>query len=100
MSEEPEIVVVGGGAAGLELATRLGRKLGKRGRAHVTLIDATRTHVWKPLLHQGAGFHYLPRLRFVGNPGKIQYRGQFDGDDNRQRARQRLASALGLPVTL
>jgi NADH dehydrogenase len=33
MSERPKIVVVGGGAAGLELATRLGRKLGKRGRA-------------------------------------------------------------------
>ncbi|MEW8523752.1 MAG: NAD(P)/FAD-dependent oxidoreductase [Candidatus Thiodiazotropha endolucinida] len=54
MSERPKIIVVGGGAAGLELATRLGRKLGKPGRAEVTLIDATRSHVWKPLLHQVA----------------------------------------------
>ena len=33
------IVIVGGGAGGLELATRLGDRLGKRGRAHVTLIE-------------------------------------------------------------
>ena len=46
------IVVVGGGAGGLELATRLGNKLGRRGKAHVTLIDKARTHLWKPLLHE------------------------------------------------
>ena len=45
------IVVVGGGAGGLELATRLGDTLGRRGRAEITLIDRSRTHVWKPLLH-------------------------------------------------
>jgi NADH dehydrogenase len=46
------IVIVGGGAGGLELATRLGDTLGKRGRAEVTLIDKNRTHVWKPKLHE------------------------------------------------
>ncbi len=46
------IVIVGGGAGGLELATRLGDTLGKRGRADVTLIEKTRTHVWKPKLHE------------------------------------------------
>ena len=46
------IVIVGGGAGGLALATRLGRQLGKKGRASITLVDAARTHVWKPLLHQ------------------------------------------------
>ncbi len=60
MSETPKIIVVGGGAAGLELATRLGRTLGKRGRAEVTLIDATRTHIWKPLLHQVAAGTFDP----------------------------------------
>ena len=50
----PRIVVVGGGAGGLELATRLGDKLGKRGRARVTLVDRSRTHLWKPLLHEVA----------------------------------------------
>ena len=48
------IVVVGGGAGGIELATRLGDTLGRRGRAHVTLIDRSRTHLWKPLLHEFA----------------------------------------------
>ena len=46
------VVVVGGGAGGLELATRLGDTLGKRGRAEVTLVDKNRTHVWKPKLHE------------------------------------------------
>jgi len=45
------IVVVGGGAAGLELATRLGDRLGRRSRAAITLVDCARTHLWKPLLH-------------------------------------------------
>ena len=48
------IVIVGGGAGGLELATHLGDRLGRRGRATVTLIDRSRTHVWKPLLHKVA----------------------------------------------
>src|SRR5262245_52175970 len=45
------IVVVGGGAAGLELVTRLGDRLGRRSRASVTLVECARTHLWKPLLH-------------------------------------------------
>jgi NADH:ubiquinone reductase (H+-translocating) len=47
----PHIVVVGGGASGLELVTRLGRTLGRKGRLRVTLVERTRTHLWKPLLH-------------------------------------------------
>lgn len=48
------IIIVGGGAGGLELATHLGKSLGKKKKALVTLIDANRTHVWKPLLHEVA----------------------------------------------
>jgi NADH dehydrogenase len=48
------ITIVGGGAGGLELAVRLGKKLGKNKKAHITLVDAARTHLWKPLLHQVA----------------------------------------------
>ena len=48
------IVVVGGGAAGLELVTHLGDTLGKRGVADVSLIERGRTHLWKPLLHMVA----------------------------------------------
>lgn len=50
----PRIVVVGGGAGGLELVTRLGKTLGRKGRAEITLIDSSRTHLWKPLLHEVA----------------------------------------------
>lgn len=54
MNKQPlhHIVIVGGGAGGLELATRLGDSLGKKKQAVITLIDSTRTHVWKPLLHE------------------------------------------------
>lgn len=48
------IVIVGGGAGGVELATRLGRKLGKKKHAIISLIDVNRTHIWKPLLHEVA----------------------------------------------
>jgi NADH dehydrogenase len=48
------VVVVGGGAGGLELVTRLGDALGRRKRADITLIDKSRTHLWKPLLHEVA----------------------------------------------
>jgi len=47
-----KIVIVGGGAGGLELATKLGDTLGKKKKASVTLIDAKKTHIWKPLLHE------------------------------------------------
>ncbi len=50
----PRIVIVGGGAGGLGLATQLGHKLGKKQRAEILLIDKNRTHIWKPLLHEVA----------------------------------------------
>jgi NADH dehydrogenase len=46
------ILIVGGGAAGLELATRLGDRFGKQGSAQVELLDRSRTHLWKPQLHE------------------------------------------------
>jgi NADH dehydrogenase len=48
------IVVVGGGAGGLVLATKLGNRLGRRGKARITLVDCALTHIWKPLLHEVA----------------------------------------------
>ena len=50
----PHIVIVGGGAGGLELVTKLGHKLAKKKKAKVTLIDRHRVHIWKPLLHEVA----------------------------------------------
>ena len=49
-----QIVVVGGGAAGLQLVTKLGDRLGRRKKAQVTLVERSRTHIWKPLLHEVA----------------------------------------------
>jgi NADH dehydrogenase len=46
------VVIVGGGAGGLELATKLGDSLGRKGKAIITLVDQSKTHVWKPLLHE------------------------------------------------
>ena len=54
MSSIPRIMIVGGGAAGSELATRLGDSLGKKGLAEINLIDSQRIHLWKPLLHEVA----------------------------------------------
>ncbi|MFK0377028.1 NAD(P)/FAD-dependent oxidoreductase [Pandoraea sp. NPDC090278] len=51
MSRANRIVIVGGGIAGLMLATRLGRTLGRAGAARVTLVDSHPTHLWKPMLH-------------------------------------------------
>jgi NADH:ubiquinone reductase (H+-translocating) len=53
-NEKHKIVIVGGGAGGLELATSLGKQLGKTGLAEVMLLDASSTHIWKPLLHEVA----------------------------------------------
>jgi NADH dehydrogenase len=52
MSKTHKIVIVGGGAGGLELATRLGHAFGRSKRAQVTLVDKNRTHIWKPKLHE------------------------------------------------
>lgn len=64
------IVIVGGGAGGLELATQLGKKLGKQGKADVILVDKNSTHVWKPLLHEVASGALDSRL------AELDYRGQ------------------------
>ena len=47
-----QIVVIGGGAGGLELVTALGEKLGRKRQAAVTLIEKSQTHFWKPHLHE------------------------------------------------
>jgi NADH:quinone reductase (non-electrogenic) len=64
------IVIVGGGAGGLELATRLGNSLGKKSKANVVLVDATMTHLWKPRLHEvaaGAINANLDELNYVAH---------------------------------
>ena len=53
MNKNPhKVVIVGGGAGGLELATRLGKAYGRGNKVIVTLVDKNRTHIWKPKLHE------------------------------------------------
>jgi NADH dehydrogenase len=57
MNKTHKIVIVGGGAGGLELATKLGNRFGTSKRSpkmHITLVDKNRTHIWKPKLHEVA----------------------------------------------
>ncbi len=91
MADLHHIVIVGGGAGGLELATRLGDTLGRRGGARVTLIDRSRTHLWKPLLHEFAAgsmdldhhaLSYLAQARW--HHFRFQ-RGSMDGLDRKRK---------------
>lgn len=52
VSELPRILIVGGGAGGLETVIRLARATGRGKRARVTLVDPEPGHLWKPRLHE------------------------------------------------
>lgn len=92
------IVIVGGGAGGLALATRLGQRMGRKKTAQITLVDGARTHVWKPLLHQLAAgsfdthaeeIEYLAQARW--NHFKFRL-GNLTGLDRRHKTVQLAAS--------
>lgn len=85
------IVIVGGGAGGLELATLLGDKLGKQKLAHITLIDKNRTHIWKPMLHEiasGSMDYTLHEIDYLAQAHWHHFRyriGAMTGIDRAQR---------------
>ena len=58
MGKIHKVVIVGGGAGGLELATKLGNRYGsakpESQKISITLVDKNRTHIWKPKLHEVA----------------------------------------------
>jgi len=91
MDAPHKIVIVGGGAGGLELATHLGNRLGRRGHAEITLVDAEWTHVWKPLLHEvAAGSLDVGEnaLEFLAQARRHHFRfrlGYVDGVDRDKR---------------
>lgn len=87
----PRIVIVGGGAGGLELATKLGKKLGRRGRAEIVLVDQSSTHVWKPLLHEvaaGALNSYQDELSYLAHARDHGFRFHYGRMDGLDRARK------------
>ena len=65
MARKTQIVVVGGGAGGLELVTRLGARFGRR-QHDIILVERNRTHIWKPLLHEVAAGSLDANLDEVG----------------------------------
>lgn len=85
------VVVVGGGVAGLILATRLGRTLGATGRAAITLVDRSPTHVWKPMLHTiaaGTWNIYQQQVQYLTHARAHDFRyvpGELDGIDRAAR---------------
>ena len=105
--EVHQIVIVGGGAGGLELATKLGDRLGRRNQAAVELVDMARAHLWKPLLHEIAagsmdlGVHELNYLA-QSHWHHFRFRlGQMIGLD-RSRREVRLAPVIddeGVEIT-
>jgi len=63
--KKTQIVVVGGGAGGLELVARLGATFGRE-EYDIILIDRNRAHIWKPLLHEVAAGSLDANLDEVG----------------------------------
>ena len=95
----PRIVVVGGGAGGLELVTRLGDKLGMSGRAEIVLVDKALVHLWKPLLHEAAAGTLSPEefsVTFLGHASQHHFRFRLGTLDSIDRA----AKVIHLAPTL
>lgn len=87
----PHIRIVGGGVAGLILATRLGHSLGRPGHARVSLIDRSPTHVWKPMLHTfaaGTWNIYQQQVQFLVHAAAHHFEyipGEVDQIDRNRR---------------
>jgi len=93
------IVLVGGGAGGSELATKLGDKLGRKGRAEIVLVDSAPTHLWKPLLHEvaaGTLNSYQDELNYIAHARMHHFRYRFGRMDGLDRARKEIRLA---PIT-
>ncbi len=91
-----QIVIVGGGAGGIELATKLGNKLGKRKKAEITLIDCTLTHIWKPLLHEiaaGTLDSHADDLEYLAQANWHHFKFRYGRMDSLDRGKQEVSLA-------
>lgn len=85
-----QIVVIGGGAGGLELVRWLGAHYGRE-KHDIILVERNRTHVWKPLLHEVATGSLDANLDEVGYRshchrwGYRYFSGTFEGIDREAR---------------
>lgn len=97
-----KIVIIGGGAGGLELATGLGNRLGKRKLAHITLVDAELTHLWKPLLHEvaaGTLNSHEDELDYLAQGHWHHFRFRLGRVDKIDRAKKEISTAPTLDET-
>ena len=97
MSRKIQIVIAGGGAAGLMLARKLGSRFG-RSRHDIILLEKNRTHVWKPLLHEVAAGSLDANLDEVGYRSHCHRWGYrfFQGTlEDIDRERREVAAHLG-----
>jgi NADH dehydrogenase len=98
MNRKTQIVVVGGGAGGLELVRRLGAKFGRK-RHDIILVDKNLSHIWKPLLHEVAAGSLDANLDEVGYRGHCArwgyrfFQGSLEGID-REAKTIRLAPVI------
>ncbi len=92
-SDLHRIIVVGGGAGGLELVTRLGNTLGRRGQAEIFLADKYLHHLWKPLLHEvAAGTLRLEdnEVTYLGQARAHHFRFRFGTMEGMDRTRREI----------
>jgi len=93
VGRKTQIVVVGGGAGGLELVRKLGAKFGRKNH-DIILVDRNASHIWKPLLHEVAAGSLDANLDEVGYRGHCHkwgyrfFKGTLSGIDREQRTIQ------------
>ncbi len=87
----PHVRIVGGGIAGLILATRLGDVLGRSDKARISLVDCSPTHVWKPMLHTfaaGTWNIYQQQVQYLAHAREHHFQfipGRLEGLDRSAR---------------
>ncbi|QIB64627.1 NAD(P)/FAD-dependent oxidoreductase [Kineobactrum salinum] len=90
------IVIVGGGAGGLVLATELGDKLKRNPEIRVTLVDRSPTHIWKPLLHEvaaGSINSYQDELNYFAHGASHHFEFQLGAMTGIDRAAKKISLA-------
>jgi len=105
-SRKTQIVVVGGGAGGLELVRRLGKRFGREA-FDIVLLERNNTHIWKPLLHEVAAGSLDANLDEVGYRSHAHrwgyrfFRGSLETIDreNRQVVVSPLRDEDGIEIT-
>ncbi|MFD1559782.1 NAD(P)/FAD-dependent oxidoreductase [Paraburkholderia silviterrae] len=98
-ADAARILIVGGGAGGLQLATRLGSTLGRRGLAQIVLVDRLPTHFWKPLLHEAASGHRDPASHTIEYAAQAKRHGfEFVQGELRAVDRARRIATIGAVV--